>query len=346
MSDGAIHGVPFLMPENIGAQQIPDKIVDAAIAWLVKLDYSAATSNTSQAFEAWLHADPLHAQAWSRVGEVRKSITGVSGKLALETLKYNDAQRQVKRLSRRQVIKLLSVIGAVVTGAPLAERYTPWQRWVADNSTQFGQQRELILSDGTTVTLNIDTAISTSLAGDSRMLVLLRGEILITTGLDQNAVAKRPFWVDTPVGKMQALGTRFVVRLDKERVRVSVQEGAVELHSGDGRHTVIVQPGESFWLTENKVSAAETQGLESDAWADGVISGRNIRLGDLLDELGRYRRGHISCDPQVADLRVSGTFHIKDTSQALQFIEQTQPVKVDYMTRFWVSVGPLLKPKN
>ncbi|MFT4193241.1 MAG: iron dicitrate transport regulator FecR, partial [Ottowia sp.] len=57
-------------------------------------------------------------------------------------------------------------------------------------------------------------------------------------------------------------------------------------------------------------------------------------------EMARYRPGRIVCDPRVADLRVSGLFHIRDTDQALQFLIQTQPVSVTYLTRWWVMVGP------
>ena len=60
----------------------------------------------------------------------------------------------------------------------------------------------------------------------------------------------------------------------------------------------------------------------------------------LLAELSRYRRGRISCAPEVADLRVSGTYHIGDTDRALAFLAQTLPVRVRYWTRYWVTVGP------
>jgi transmembrane sensor len=42
----------------------------------------------------------------------------------------------------------------------------------------------------------------------------------------------------------------------------------------------------------------------------------------------------------VADLRVSGIYHVRDTDQALRFLAQTQPVRVTYHTRFWVVVEP------
>nr|WP_252980224.1 hypothetical protein [Delftia acidovorans] len=70
------------------------------------------------------------------------------------------------------------------------------------------------------------------------------------------------------------------------------------------------------------------------------MAGQAIRLGDLLAELGRYRHGHISCDERVAGLRLTGTFHVRQTEQVLQLIAQTQPVSISRRTRWWVHVGP------
>lgn len=80
--------------------------------------------------------------------------------------------------------------------------------------------------------------------------------------------------------------------------------------------------------------------MEGAAWVEGAIVGKNMRLASLLTELSRYRRGRISCAPEVADLRVSGTYHVDDTDRALAFLVQTLPIRVRYWTRYWVTVGP------
>ncbi|MGT2491756.1 hypothetical protein ACU4GD_17580 [Cupriavidus basilensis] len=58
-----------------------------------------------------------------------------------------------------------------------------------------------------------------------------------------------------------------------------------------------------------------------------------MRLADVLAELARYRTGRIVCDPRVADLRISGAYHLRDTDQTLRFLAQSQPVAVVYRTR-------------
>lgn len=313
--------------------------VDAAILWSVRLDYNPATSADQSAFELWLAADPQHVEAWKRIRVLQEDFVRLPRQPAKDALQSAEMRRRERGLNRRQAIQVLSLVGIGLTGGWMTWRRTPWQRLLADASTGIGEQNTLQLSDGSLLMLNTDSAVSADMRGDRRRIILRRGEILITTGTDPEATAKRPFWVYTPFGKMQALGTRFVVRLEHEGARVSVQEGAVQLHPDQG-DAATVHSGESRWLLPTATAAADLQGFSPDAWAAGIVAGQNLRLQDLLSELARYRHGRISCDPRIADLRLSGVFHLRDSDQTLHFIAQTQPVTITYHTRFWVSVQP------
>ena len=314
-------------------ESIPAKVVDAAIAWAVRLDYNTPSSEAVQAFQQWLQADPHHRLAWQRVASLRSDFAAVPTQLARETLQAAEAQR-----SRRGALKLVGVAGTALAAGWLAREHTPWQRLVADTSTAAGEQRTVSLADGTSVMLNTDSAIRVDLSGERRVIGLLRGEILVATGADH-----RPFWVYTAFGTLQALGTRFVVRLGKERARVSVQEGAVALHPlsnpADGG-TAIVRAGGSWWLSEAAAVSAEPYVFDPHAWSDAVIAGKNMRLADFLAELSRYRAGRIVCDERVADMRLSGVYQVRDTDGALRFLAQTQPLQVTYRSRLLVMVGP------
>ena len=320
--------------------RLPDEVIDAAIIWGVKLDYSDPTPETRNEFEHWLAADPRHSLAWARIRSFKTTFSQLPPALAKSTLDTAQSKHQVRDRGRRGTLKLLSLTGLAGLLAWTGHEELPWQRLLADASTATGEQKTLRLDDGTVVVLNTDSAISIDLSGTRRQIVLRRGEILITTGADQAAAARRPFWVYTPFGKMQALGTRFAVRLDRDAAQISVQEGAVELHPANGSAGVIVQTGQSQWLSDDRTWPAAATGLAADGFADGVISGQNMRLADLLHELSRYRHGRIVCDARVAELRVSGLFHVGNIDQTLQFLLQTQPISVTYRTRFWITVGP------
>ena len=104
--------------------------------------------------------------------------------------------------------------------------------------TAKGEQRRLQLPDGTQLLLNTATALDIDYSPTLRRLHLYAGEVLITTAPDTQS-PKRPFVVDTPAGRAQALGTRFTVRheadgSDAHATRIEVFEGAVELRGSSG----------------------------------------------------------------------------------------------------------------
>lgn len=323
------------------AMQLPDDVVDAAVAWSVRLHYNRPSARDRRDFGAWLRSDARHALAWERIAALRSDVSGLPAQAVLDTLQAAGA-----RNARRRAVKLLAFSGLALGSAWMAREHAPWQRVLADASTVTGERRTLLLADGTTVRLNTDSALRIVLAGEQRMLHLLRGEMLVTTGEDAQALAqrgaRRPFRVATPYGEMQALGTRFAVRLDAGRARVSVQEGRVALHPGvpAGPVQAVARPGQHWALAASGAARLEAPAVDAFAWSEGVIAGRDMRLADFLAELARHRPGVISCDERVADLRLSGVYHLHDTDAVLQFLVQTQPVRVQLTTRFWVRVGP------
>jgi transmembrane sensor len=72
-----------------------------------------------------------------------------------------------------------------------------------------------------------------------------------------------------------------------------------------------------------------------------MLSVDDWRLGDFITQLGRYRPGVLRCAPQVQNLSISGAFRIDDTDTVLQNLGKSLPVKVTYLTRYWVSVEAL-----
>ncbi|WP_409076730.1 FecR domain-containing protein [Paraburkholderia sp. BL23I1N1] len=203
--------------------------------------------------------------------------------------------------------------------------------------TAVGERRTVTLADGTRVTLNTDSAIDIGFSSTERRVRLIKGEIMIATG--HGAGEQRPFMVETAQGKLQPLGTRFAVRQQSALCRLDVFEGAVRISPRDapGR-TPVVRAGQRARFTRDDVSALEPISENDAAWTDGLIVASGTRLGDFVTELDRYRAGHLSCDPSVAGLRLSGTFPLADTDRVLDTVTRTLPVEVVFITRYWGTV--------
>ena len=77
----------------------------------------------------------------------------------------------------------------------------------------------------------------------------------------------------------------------------------------------------------------------ADAWTRGMLVLDNVRLADMVRELNRYRRGHLGVDPDVADLRITGTFPLNNIELALNALLPTLPVHITQHTPWWVTVS-------
>lgn len=322
------------------AAVIPAAVVEEAIAWSVKLNFGSPDPDTCAAFERWRRAAPLHERAWVRIQTLNADFTAVPQRLALDTLAAVGTTQGARRQQRRAMLKGMLLLGGLTGTGWAVREHAPWQRMLADVSTGVGGRDRLTLADGTLLALNTDSAVGVRMEGDERVLVLYRGEISIQTGADAASPVKRPFLVRTPFGAVQALGTRFVVRLDDDCARVSVQQHAVALRPADGAAPVIAEAGQAARMDRLGARLVRKPAMAADAWLEDAIEGQHMRLADLLAELARYRHGRISCAPDVADLRVSGTYHVNDTDRALAFLAQTLPIRLRYWTRYWVAVGP------
>lgn len=317
-------------------QRIDPLILGEAADWLVQLQSGNATEDDRRAVQAWCQRSAQHAQAWQRaeaiLGDFRRLPTPVTGE-TLRRLSRNGA------VSRRQALQRLGLWLLAAPTAWLAWRETPWQQWTADARTAVGEQRALTLADGSQVLLNTDTAIDITFDAQQRRIDLLAGEILLTSAKDPATLA-RPLLVRTLHGQATALGTRFSVRIDGALTRVAVLEGEVAtrpLHAA----SLLLKAGERTAFDADRVlpaSALETGDL---AWEHGMLLARDMRLADLLLELGRYRPGVLRCHPAVRELKVSGAFPLADTDASLRLLGDTLPVSIPGLTRYWVTVEPL-----
>lgn len=321
---------------NQPVSNLSDKTVDEAIAWLIRTEISDDADKSSADFEQWLQQSPEHELAWERVKGLHSAFTSLPSKPITQTFDSLNRHSNSTGISRRQALKILSVTGLMLSTGWMTKTHTPWQRLISDHSTKIGQQDELQLSDNLNVFMNTDSALSVDLAGNRRQLILRRGEVQIIAATENKG---RPLLVKTPVGRISALDTRFTLRLNPKRAKVSVHEGQLLLLNRSGEKKRL-NSGDSFWLSDSNIKLAKPSVISADAWVTGAISGENIPLGELLDELSRYRLGVIEYAPELKYRLVSGIFQLKDTDTTLNFLAQVQPVKVEYRTPYWVVVQP------
>lgn len=314
---------------------LPASAIEEAVDWLLVLHSGHATDADRAACARWRDGDPDRQRAWRRAERLRGLLASVPADLARPVLgRPADARR-------RTAVKRLATLLAAAPGAWLAWRLSEDAAWRADVRTATGERRTLTLPDGSRLDLNTATAVDIAFGPQERLLRLRAGEIAIDTGADPWTPA-RPFRVATPQGRVQALGTRFSVRVEGDRTRVAVLDGAVRLQPaqrpGAARRLQAGQQAAFDALQAGLPAAADERAL---AWVHGMLAADAMPLSELLAELARHRRGLLRCDPEVAALRVSGAFPLDDIARSLAMLEATYPVRVRSTAGgYWTVVGP------
>ncbi|WP_043274366.1 FecR domain-containing protein [Pseudomonas sp. CHM02] len=308
------------------------KTLEAAATWYVQLNDGMPDEARTQAWQIWLQASPQHGAAWARVEALQQQWAKVPQQAALSGL--SAAQKQ-----RREVLKILGMLVAVGGCSWLAVEQVPYRSMLAQQRTSIRERRSLRLDDGTQLEMNADTALDIHFDANQRLIRLYKGEILVQTAKDP---ALRPFSVNTGDGSVKALGTQFSVRQMDDRTQVGVLEAAVEIRPRQQPEQVLrLDAGHQVTFDSHAIQRPHALPSGSIAWVRGMLSVDDWRLGDFIAALSRYRPGVLRCATAVQDLSISGAFRIDDTDTVLENLSKSLPVKVRYLTRYWVSIEPV-----
>ncbi len=307
----------------------PDrKTFEAAASWYVQFQSQPPTPAERHAWQQWLNGDPSHQAAWNQMELLQRSLGALPQDLTRRALSSTQ--------QRRQVLKWMLVLGSTGYLGWNVQQHKPLGNVWADYRTPVGKHRRIELADGTRIDLNTNTAIDVVYDGHQRLIRLREGEVLIHTG---KSGGQTPFYVDTRQGRIQALGTRFTVRQLSDSTRVGVLEDRVSLSPADQPdHGRLLSAGESADFDRLSVGPNHAYSRIQAAWVDSQLIVLDARLGDVIDDLARYRPGVLQCDAASSRLRVSGTFRLDSTDAVLANLQATLPIQVNYFTRYWVSV--------
>lgn len=316
--------------------QPSSQVVRQAIQWSLRLQGEPACSRLYAQCERWRAENAEHECAWQRVQTLNGELNRKFQALPVPSAALQALDNSKRRLDRRQALKLLSGVAVLGSGAWLARDAGPVQQWRADYATRVGERGSFRLADGTRLQLNTDSAVDQHFGGGRRSVVLTRGEILVATdGGQQRALP--PLQVHGRHGLFETLNGRFVVRQDEQRTKVSVSAGELLIRL-PGADAVPVRTGQEYWVTSGRASLIQNPDMDASAWVDGLIVTRNMRLRDFLAEMARYRRGHLGCTDDVAELRLSGVFRLDDTDKLLAVLPRTLPVELSTRTPWWVTL--------
>lgn len=299
-----------------------------AAVWLTRLDAGTLSESEQQALHDWCQRSAEHQRVWQAACELNREFMRLPGQLARPVLNRNRAQR-------RTLLKSLAGIGLLMPLGWMLADGKSWQPLLADYRSAVGARRQVMLTDGTALMLNTDTALDVFFDAHQRRIRLYHGEVFVRTGKDPH----RPFSVDTRQGRVTALGTEFAVHGMPAMSRVTVNRHAVSIRPYSGADTQRVEQGQQCLFAADGIKSVQEAPADSLAWRRGELVVDNWPLQSFVEALSRYRPGVMRCTDAVADVRVSGVFQTDNTEQALEVLQQIFGLKVTRYSDYWVLIG-------
>lgn len=250
--------------------------------------------------------------------------------------------------SRRRALGMLGAGGVIAALAGGGRWY--WQQPLQQLALATGraQQLDRTLSDGSELSLAARTSCTVSIHRDRRVVRLESGEIRFKVSHD----VERPFVVMTTWGQARVMGTTFTVSARDGRMRVAVAEGRVGVWPGadaQGQDTLARDPSAqdlakldpAIVLEAGQAVEADARGLGSlttvprddvGAWRQGWMVFDNTLLPEALARWNDYVPNAFRLrdrdQPRLRELRVSGSFPLRDPQAFLQGLPDMLPVRV------------------
>ncbi|RPD39865.1 FecR family protein [Chitinophaga barathri] len=162
-------------------------------------------------------------------------------------------------------------------------------------STVPGQQKRVILPDGSSILLNSSSQIR--YAGDFQQSreVYLRGEAFFNI----TPSSRLPFRVVTDSLRILVLGTSFNIHAypGGHTLSVTLQSGKVQVNTDDTQPGIVLRPGEVLRYAGHKMEVGIADMEAALAWQKGLFVYRNTPLGEICEDIERRYGVQVNIQP-------------------------------------------------
>jgi len=311
-----------------------------AEAWLVRLGRPEVSARDLEAFEVWLEADPTRLEDYQALKTTQRETRTLKANLTAELAAIPARPRRRTSRSRGLLVggPVLAGLCVAILGVALWPRLAPDPMTGATTyAAATGEIREVVLADGSHVTLDTGSTIRVALADDGRHVVLDRGQAYFEVHHD----TARPFEVGVGDRQIVVTGTRFVTTLDGGTASVALLQGSVSLVSGSGQ-TLKMKPGDGvvYRVKQTGQSLTHIDPVETAPWRERRLVFRDAPVTDVLAQLSRYTAVRLVADPALGKVRVTAVFPLNGEESVLDRIDRLLPVAITPSGPQTVTVRP------
>jgi transmembrane sensor len=320
-------------------------ISEQAAEWFVEFRTGDVDATSRSEFDAWMRASPEHLRAyvevaaiWSESGSLRAQsqldtdeliALARSERAAAPIVALPGVERAVRGSFRRKYISLAAALLLALTGGALLTSYQLYR--APEYSTEVGEQRSFMLSDGSTVELNSRSKLRVRFSPAERVVELVEGQALFHVAKNP----ARPFIVRSAQTTVRAVGTRFDVYKKQAGTVVTVLEGRVTVAGGFPSESAtdsavpLLSAGEQLAVTPRARSRPTRANVAAaTAWTQRQLILENAPLSQVTEEFNRYSaRKLVAEDHGDPPLRLSGVF-ATDPEFLLRYLRERPDIVV------------------
>jgi transmembrane sensor len=328
-----------------GHIEIPASIREEAAEWWDRLYDEEPSAADNREFAAWIARSSERVEAYLEVARLRRGLE--SPRIRWPTTDREELIREAKSTpedswsmhrstepipahGRRVLPSLRPQLALGVVLALLIAFGSTWLLLAGPDqyATELGEQRSIVLKDGSRITLNTASRIEVVFGRHHRDVRVVQGEALFNVAPD----AGRPFEVATGNSVLRVLGTRFDVDVRPWRTTVTVIEGRVaRTPPGGGAQGPILVAGDRLIVEDSGTNTIQ-HGVDVGAalsWIQRQLVFERRPLGEVADEFNRYNRHRIVIRTDaLRNEEVSGVFQSNDIGSFVAFLSNIPGVSV------------------
>jgi transmembrane sensor len=310
-------------------------IEECAAGWIARQDGAGWSAQYQQEFEAWLTASTAHriaylrlASAWKRADVLAQPDAAAAAAppegVVVPARPEVAAPPAAPAPARRPRFAAWRMAAAVLLTAGIALAALNWQPAPAGvaYATAVGASRAIALADGSTLTLNTDTRVRTSVGRERRVVWLDRGEAYFEIAHDP----AHPFVVEAGDSRITVLGTKFSVRRDGAKLAVAVVEGRVQVDTGAGSRPAILTRNVTAVAAQDQLQLAGKTPAEiaqALSWREGKLVFDQVTLAGAAAEFNRYNtRKLVIADAAAEAVTIGGRFEVNNVDGFARLLHQ------------------------
>lgn len=344
-------------------------LLEDASQWFATLSDTECSDEERREFADWLRRSNLHVEEFLRVSLMARRLSNPklwsSETVEQLVLQARQHPNQVTHLPRASAPKKpsrwwpagwkLGIAAACMVSllATLFVFYRSGPEEIATiYSTAVGEQRSVVLADGSVVELNTQSLLQTRFTASERTVELLRGEAIFKVAKN----SARPFRVICAHSQIVAVGTEFnvyaqnqgtVVTVLEGRVRVSHQQAtailrAAQLPQPDSDAIELAQGQQAVIAPQRPIIAVALDDVDkATAWTERRLIFEDTPLAEVTAEFARYYTARTIrvADPELASLHITGVFNASDPASLVQFLQTFGAVEIREDEYGWVLIG-------